>query len=42
MNNIPKDLAGLQASASKKYSWRSEVMDGTIPVLDVCETVFYS
>jgi hypothetical protein len=35
MNALPADLASVKSSAEKKYSWRSEVMDGVVPGIDV-------
>lgn len=34
MNDMPLELSTLQSAAAKKYSWRSEVMEGRVPVID--------
>mmetsp|Transcript_3470 Transcript_3470/g.6283 ORF Transcript_3470/g.6283 Transcript_3470/m.6283 type:complete len:237 (+) Transcript_3470:82-792(+) len=34
MNDMPPELSSLKSTAAKKYSWRSEVMDGVVPVID--------
>src|SRR5262245_12566503 len=34
LNRMPDELADLRSAATKKYSWRVEVMSGKLPLLN--------